>query len=64
MERWNILLGAHNSVLADRGWTVAVRLEVCKLLKQKMLALGPLKPLPFPAENIIGLILEKHTSAK
>ena len=51
MERWKLLLGAHNHVMADRGWTVQERLEVCKLLKRKMLDLGPLKPLPPEEEN-------------
>jgi hypothetical protein len=54
MQRWQLLLGAHNHVLADRGWSAQVRIETCRLLRKKMLSLGPLKPLPaeeLPAEK-------------
>jgi len=51
MERWNKLLVAHNTVLADRGWSAAVRLEVCRLIRKKMIELGELKPLPAEKSN-------------
>ena len=60
MERWNLLLGAHNHVMADRGWTVAVRIDTCRVLRKAMISLGPLKPLPILSLEEEPLVKEQQ----
>ncbi len=64
MRRWYMLLDIHNHVIHDEAWPLELRIDVCRLLQRKMLELGDLRPIPFTAENTIGLILEKSVGAK
>ncbi len=51
MQRWYLLLRAHDHVLKDKRWPVDVRLATCQLLIRKMIELGELKPLPPEKSN-------------
>lgn len=36
MEKWNLLLGAHDHIWNDRKWPVKVRIAACNLLREKI----------------------------
>ncbi len=42
MERWLYLLRAHDYIFRDRRWSAEVRIDTCRLFREKMLELGDL----------------------
>lgn len=46
MERWYLLLGAHDHIWRDQKWPPEVRVATWTLLREKMLQLEDIKPLP------------------
>ena len=61
MQRWFLLLRAHNHIWLDRGWPLLVRHDACKAIKRCMIELGELKPLPTkPIPSVLESNLQAH----